>query len=170
MRMRETVDLLERPDRMGARRAPVRPALETTALAVATTHSDRLTARRHPVSNDEAGGTVITNTDDFWIPCPHEQQTDRPWCTTDTLPDHHPLTPEQVGELYRFALAATDMFRYARAVMRLRQGIEGMTCPQPADGDVADTATWLECFMADAAEGHLAPLPVLVRVLTDGHR
>jgi hypothetical protein len=104
------------------------------------------------------------------IPCPHDQAG---LLCGLILPDYHPLTKAEVETLARAAVNATDIVDYSRAVLRLRQGIPGMTCPTPAEGEVAEICTWVERFMADMADGedgHYAPLSVLVRVLTSENR
>ena len=103
---------------------------------------------------------------DLWIPCPHDQAGLS--CPVPTLPDYHPLSKEEVETLAEIAASTTDIAIYSRAVVRLCQGIPGMTCPRPADGDIAEICTWIERFMADMVagdKGGYAPLTVLVRVL-----
>jgi hypothetical protein len=100
---------------------------------------------------------------DTWVPCPHEPGS----CSVNNrLPNYYPLTANEIRDLFEVATTARDIVSYSRAVMRLVQGIPGMTCPYPAEGEVAEVMTWVEQFMADATDGdHYAPLVVLVRVL-----
>lgn len=109
---------------------------------------------------------TIKSAAEFWIPCPHGGSG-----FGTVFPDYHPLTDTEVTDIFEFATRTGDMVSYSQAVVRLVQGIPGMTCPVPTEGEVAEIMTWVEQFMADAAGfGNLCPTPVavLVRVLTAG--
>lgn len=110
---------------------------------------------------------TFDNAAEFWIPCPHDYSGA---CSRSiVLPNYHPLAADEISGLVSFAINSANVASYSHAVIRLLQGIPGMTCPYPTDGDVADIMTWVERFVADMADGddgHYAPLAVLVKVLT----
>jgi hypothetical protein len=68
------------------------------------------------------------------IHCSHPRGT--------TVPDYYPLTRGEIGRLVSIALAgsltAPRYFTTSTVQVRLTQGISGMTCPRPADGEVAE--------------------------------
>lgn len=114
---------------------------------------------------------TIKNAADFWIPCPHQSSTSDN--SDAVLPNYHPLAATEVTDIFEFATRSGDIVSYSQAVARLTQGIPGMTCPAPSEGEVADIMTWVEQFMADAARldfdaARSAPVIALVCVLTAG--
>jgi hypothetical protein len=59
------------------------------------------------------------------------------------LPDHHPLTRDEVLKLLELAVTA-DTKLFNRIQCRLVQGVAGVTCPLQVDGEVADRINRLE--------------------------
>jgi hypothetical protein len=77
---------------------------------------------------------------DFEIPCPHEEakKMDK-YHNLSELPDHHPITREEIAKLLDDVDDASDdgaiyTKKNCAILTRLIQGIEGMTCARPAYG------------------------------------
>lgn len=75
----------------------------------------------------------------YHIPCDHKHGN-------ATIADHHPLTTQEVIDLLETARATKDHVDFnpreatqiiASIQVRLGQGIPGLTCPRPIDGEVS---------------------------------
>lgn len=73
---------------------------------------------------------------EFEIPCPHEANGSIP--ASRTLPNHHPLTGDEIAKLLDFARDHQgDGFALAKVAVRLMQGVPGSVCPNTIDDEVA---------------------------------
>ncbi len=84
-------------------------------------------------------------------PLINRREAERP--ETRTFPDYHPITEEQVAELLRNTQRIKGLEResfqeesgseivvaatLSSILARLKQGIEGMTCPSPGSGPIS---------------------------------
>lgn len=65
------------------------------------------------------------------IPCPHEKRLIH--SCTKRMPNHHPLTREEIAGLLDEAKGSVNPLR-SQIQGRLYQGIVGFTCPSPIRG------------------------------------
>lgn len=96
----------------------------------------------------------------FTIPCIHETK-DVP--ALETVADYHPLTLEEVSMLIQLAYALkVDGQKVADIQVRLSQGIMGMTCPRPTEGEISRRLTIIEKLFTEAMENYKPPIyPIL---------
>lgn len=85
------------------------------------------------------------------FPCQHEGGTG----------EHHPLTPEEVRALLETAAASDDWRERNNIQIRLTQGVRGITCPHPAEGDVARRMSAVGRLYVETVEADPALLPSL---------
>lgn len=81
--------------------------------------------------------------------------------------DHHPLTETEVAELLVFLKKHPNVYDHAKVAVRLTQAIPDMTCPQPAEGEMAaEKQLKLERLLADRSqEGATSELVAAVMAL-----
>jgi hypothetical protein len=90
----------------------------------------------------------------FSIQCLHEQGQ-APY--SETVSDHYPLSVAEIIDLLQTAIAIKDHIEFnqyavneiASIQVRLAQGIPGMECPRPIDGDVAERLNALDQAYVD---------------------
>jgi hypothetical protein len=91
----------------------------------------------------------------FPIPCIHETKGIP---ASETVANHHPLTLEEVSMLIQLAYALrTNDQKVADIQERLRQGIMGMTCPQPAGGEIGRRIAIIDKLFTKAMENYCKP-------------
>lgn len=79
----------------------------------------------------------------FEIPCPHD--TDPSISSDVMLPNYHPLSREDIVNLLNFAKDhGGDGGALSKVMVRLSQGIPGMTYPHSIDDDVSEKSARLD--------------------------
>ena len=87
----------------------------------------------------------------FKILCPHKADPSIP--SDRTLPDYHPISREEIAKLLNFARDhKEDVVAISGALVRLGQGIPGVTCPRSLDDDVARKNVELDQIFWDRYE------------------
>lgn len=94
----------------------------------------------------------------YHIPCLHECGK-AAW--DQTVPDHHPITREEMHLLILAAQTEGEMAR-AEVHIRLQQGVPGYTCPIPLKGPVRDAMFLISRCLDRLCNGgeNYAPVPL----------
>lgn len=60
------------------------------------------------------------------------------------VPDHYPISKEELVELMTVAVSSEDSRLRARIQRRLNRAVPNMVCPRPAEGITADKSTLID--------------------------
>jgi len=98
----------------------------------------------------------------FYIPCIHDTKG---ISVSETVANHYPLTLEQVSMLVNVAYVYRKNSRKIAEIQeRLKQGILGMTCPEPEKCEIGERAVIVKKLFMEAMENNEPPVYLLLAV------